>query len=285
MKSGLIEIHAAVFLFGFSGLFGKFLHCPSTVIVFGRTLFAAATLLPMVLASGIKPFSAGKKVMIFYSIQGALLAAHWTSFFYSIQISTVTIGLLTFSTFPVFVTFMEPVFFREKLYFPDIAAAMMVFAGLVLILPGFNFSKAPVKGAFWGIVSGFTFAVLSIANKKNVKKDHPVAVAFHQNFFAALVIAPFVYVLSPPLPGENEIFLLAALGIICTALSHTLFIKSLVSIKAHTAGIITALEPVYGILLAFIILGEHPALRTLAGGIIIITVTAFAVLHHKTRLM
>ncbi len=275
-KSGLIEIHAAVFLFGFSGLFGKFLHCPSIVIVLGRTWFAAAALLPMIFLSGMRPFSGGKKSILIYAAQGILLAAHWTCFFYSIQISTVTIGLLTFSTFPVFVTFMEPVFFREKLYFSDVAAAFIVFAGLVLVLPGFDFSKAPVKGAFWGVVSGLTFAVLSIVNRKNVENDHPAAVAFHQNFFAGLALVPFAFILNPPVPGANELILLAALGIVCTAFSHTLFIKSLMFIKAKTAGIITALEPLYGILLAFVILGERPGLRMIAGGLIIIGATVYA---------
>ncbi len=284
IKSGFLEIHAAVFLFGFSGLFGKFLHCPSIVIVFGRTLFASAALLPiMAFTSGVRPFSGGKKAMLVYAVQGALLAAHWTSFFYSIQISTVTIGLLTFSTFPVFVTFMEPFFFREKLNSSDIATAMIVFAGLVLVLPGFDFSRAPVKGAFYGIVSGFTFALLSLANRKNVQQDHPIVVAFYQNFFASLALLPFIFVLKPSVPGENELFLLAALGILCTALSHTLFIKSLISIKAQTAGIITALEPVYGILLAFIILGERPGLRTMAGGVIIIAATVVAGVLHKKK--
>ena len=284
IKSGFLEIHAAVFLFGFSGLFGKFLHCPSIVIVFGRTLFASVALLTiMAFTSGRMPFSVGKKAMLVYAVQGTLLGAHWTSFFYSIQISTVTIGLLTFSTFPIFVTFMEPFFFREKLYSSDIVTAMTVFAGLVLVLPGFDFSKAPVKGAFYGIVAGFTFALLCLANRKNVEKSHPITVAFHQNFFAALALVPFIFILKPSLPGENELFLLAALGILCTALSHTLFIKSLIFIKAQTAGIITALEPLYGILLAFIILGERPGLRTLAGGVIIIAANVAAGFLHKKK--
>ncbi|MEA1967375.1 MAG: DMT family transporter [Thermodesulfobacteriota bacterium] len=309
---GLYSIHIAVFLFGFSGLFGKFLLISPILIVFGRTFFAAAALLPLIFyitATGrtlyisfcpqqsmklrfsypefhIKtpfkkenPFK--KKVLLLYMLQGALLAVHWCSFFYSIQISTVAVGLLTFSTFPLFVTFMEPIFFKEKLIFSDIAAAFAVFAGLVLVLPGFDFSRAPVKGAFWGIFSGFTFAMLAIANRKNVEKESPLVVAFSQNFFAATALLPAIIYLSPDMPGRTDILLLAGLGIICTALAHTLFIKSLIHIKARTAGIITALEPLYGIILAFFILNETPGLKTVAGGILIITATTIAMSLHK----
>jgi drug/metabolite transporter (DMT)-like permease len=64
--------------------------------------------------------------------------------------------------------------------------------------------------------------------------------------------------------------LLVILGTACTAVSHTLFIKGMRSIKAQTASIISSLEPVYGIVFAFLLLDEIPSLRTVAGGCIIL---------------
>ncbi len=278
---GLAAIHTAVLLFGFSGLFGKFLTINPVVIVFGRTFFAAAALLPVLLLSRKVIFK--KKEMGVYFCQGILLAVHWSSFFYAIQISTVALGLLTFSTFPLFVTFMEPFFFKEKLLIQDIAAAIIVFAGLVLVIPGFDFSKALVQGAFFGIFSGITFAGLAIVNRKNVQTSDPLAVAFNQNLFAAAALFPVLVLISPATPEINDIFLLAVLGIVCTALAHSLFIKSLIHIKAQTAGIITALEPVYGIVLAFILLNEQPSLKTAAGGVLIISATTMAMHFHKQK--
>jgi len=276
---GLFAIHLAVLLFGFSGLFGKFLMISPFLIVFGRTFFAAAALLPVLLVSKQRLFH--REDLLFYMLQGILLAVHWSSFFYAIQISTVALGLLTFSTFPLFVTFMEPFFFKEKLLLWDIASAVIVFAGLVLVIPGFDFSKAPVQGGFWGVFSGMTFAMLAIANRKNVTRRSPLVVAFNQNSFAAAALLPAIVCLAPARPEAVDILLLAVLGVFCTALAHTLFIKSLVHIKAQTAGIITALEPLYGIALAFFILNEHPALHTAAGGVLILTATAMTMWPWK----
>jgi drug/metabolite transporter (DMT)-like permease len=279
----LAAIHAAVLLFGISGLFGKFLTVSPLVIVFGRTVFAALALAPILLKSGITPFRADRHRLVIYMFQGALLALHWCTFFLSIQISTVALGLLTFSSFPLFVTLLEPLFFKERLRPFDMVIALLVFAGLVLVLPSFDFSQKPVQGALWGTFSGFTFALLAIFNKKNLAFDSPMGVAFHQNAFAALSLVPILLVVPPGIPTPKEILLLAGLGTICTALSHTLFISSLKQLRATTVSIITALEPLYGILLAALLLNEMPTIRTLAGGAIILTATTLATRSHKKK--
>jgi len=278
MKPGIRDVHLAVFLFGFSGLFGKFLLCSPVLIVFGRTVFASLFLLPFFMM-------AGKNTTVFpamFLIQGALLALHWCTFFISIQISTVAIGLLTFSTFPLFVTFMEPFFFKESLALKNCVVALVVFAGLVLVIPSFDFSREPAKGAMWGVASGFTFALLGLVNRKNVKTVPPLTVSFYQNIFAALFLLPWMMWFTPDIsfPTPRELVLLMLLGGVCTALAHSLFIKSLVHIKTRTAGVITALEPLYGILMAMIFLGEFPGWRTAFGGVIIIGATLVAMTGH-----
>ena len=276
MNPGLRDIHLAVLLFGFSGLFGKFLLCSPVFIVFGRTVFASLFLLPFFLFPGNK--LTAPRSMFF--LQGGLLALHWCTFFVSIQISTVAIGLLTFSTFPIFVTFMEPFFFKEKLGLKNCVVALVVFVGLVLVIPSFDLSRQPVKGALWGVASGFTFALLGIVNRKNVRSISPLTVSFYQNLFASLFLLPLMFSLDIGYPTPREIFLLILLGGLCTALSHYLFIKALIHIKARTAGIVTALEPFYAIVLAMIFLGEIPGWRTIMGGIIIIGATLAAMGSH-----
>ena len=54
-----------------------------------------------------------------------------------------------------------------------------------------------------------------------------------------------------------------------TALSHTLFIGSLRTIRAQTASVVSCLEPVYGILLAALFLGEIPSRREVLGGAVV----------------
>jgi drug/metabolite transporter (DMT)-like permease len=115
-----------------------------------------------------------------------------------------------------------------------------------------------------------TFAILALVNRRNVRISDPVAVAFFQNLFAALCLVIPVVLIQPRAPAATDLPALIFLGVVCTALSHTLFISSLKQIRAQTASVITGLEPVYGIVLAFLLLNEIPTISTLAGGGIII---------------
>jgi drug/metabolite transporter (DMT)-like permease len=268
-NKGLLAIHMAVFLFGFSGLFGKFISLNPVAIVFGRTVFAGTVfLIGLYLLKN--PFSVhSAKDFLTLSLSGVILAIHWFTFFQSIQVSTVAIGLLTFSTFPLFVTFMEPYFFDEQLRQFDILIAAIVVIGLVLVIPEFNFKNNVTQGVVWGILAGFTFAVLSLLNRKHVRTYSPILVAFYQHAFATLSTLPIILSIDMS-PTAKDIVLLGVLGILCTALAQALFIFSLVQIKAQMASVISGLEPVYGVLFALLLLGEVPSVRTIIGGLIIL---------------
>ena len=109
--AGLFQIHLAVLLFGLAGLFGKFLTLSAFVIVLGRTFFASLTLALALLVTGRSSRPRSGKDFALFLVLGGVLALHWTTFFHSIQVSTVAVGLVTFTTFPLFVTLMEPYFF------------------------------------------------------------------------------------------------------------------------------------------------------------------------------
>ena len=268
-NKGLIAIHIAVFLFGFSGLFGKFISLNPAAIVFGRTFFAGTVFLIglILLKNRISVYST--RDFLTLSFSGVILAIHWFTFFQSIQVSTVAIGLLTFSTFPLFVTFMEPYFFEERLRPFDILIAAIVVIGLVLVIPEFDFSNNITQGVVWGVLAGFTFAVLSLLNRKHVRTYSPILVAFYQHAFATLSTLPVLFLIQIS-PTAKDIALLGVLGILCTALAQALFIYSFVNIKAQMASVISGLEPVYGVLFALFLLGEIPSPRTIIGGIIIL---------------
>jgi drug/metabolite transporter (DMT)-like permease len=283
----MIKIHLAVFLFGFAGLFGKFLSCSPFIIVLGRTFFASIALLVYAKAFSRTQLAAFDKTsFVFLILQGILLACHWVTFFLAIQLSSVAVGLVTFASFPLFVTFMEPLFFKESLKIRDIATALAVFAGILLVVPDMDISNNVTLGAFYGILSGLTFAVLALVNRKNARAWDPIAVAFYQNLFAALflmlpVLVFPVQVLEQGALDPGDLPLLILLGVVFTAMAHTFFIQSLTKIRAQTASIIAGLEPVYGILLAFFLLNEIPELRTLAGGVVIIGATIAACLFRR----
>jgi drug/metabolite transporter (DMT)-like permease len=272
---GLFEIHIAVLLFGLAGLFGKLVNQPPAVIVFGRVFFAMAFLLPVLwYRKQSLRLDRGTDYLALL-LQGLILAVHWGTFFKAIQVSTVAVGLITFSTFPIFVTFLEPLFFREKLRPADVILALVTFMGVLLVVPAFNLDNTTTRGALWGITSGLTFALLSILNRKYAKAYSSLVVAFYQDAAAAVILLPFLF-MPAPVMTLKDVLLLALLGIAFTGIAHSLFIKGLACVKAQTASIIASLEPVYGILAAALLLGAIPALREISGGVIILGTALYA---------
>ncbi len=271
----LLALHLAVLLFGTAGVFGKFLAVPAVVLVFGRTLFATL---------GLTAWLALRRELTMRGLRpglllcGVLLAAHWLSFFQAVLESSVAVGLMGFASFPVFVTWLEPWWFKEPRRRSDILAALAVVVGLWLLVPPGDWSGRTAVGLGWGIVSGFTFALLAMANRVFARDVKPVRLAWVQNGSAMLVLLPFV---SWPLSLSASTWLgLALLGVVCTALSHSLFMFSLSRLPARLASVTTALEPVYGILLALIWLDEWPGVREWAGCAVILGATTLATWWH-----
>ena len=271
--TALVALHAAVALFGFAGLFGKWLALSPVAIVLGRTGIAAVAL-------GILLLRVRERARFDVRLigNGVLLALHWLSFFAAIQVSTVAVGLLGFASFPLFTLLAERVFFARRLRRREALTALLVTVGLVLLVPELSFSNPTVRGLGWGIVSGFTFALLAVMNRRWVGSRTATDIAFWQNCLAALALLPFAWAAPWDIGvlGAREIMLLIVLGLFCTALAHTLFISGLAVATAHTASVIAALEPVYGIVLALLFLGEVPSPRTIGGGMLIVAAAVIA---------
>ena len=203
------------------------------------------------------------------ALLGIILAIHWVTFFHAVQVSSVAIALVTFSTFPAFVVFFEPLLFRER---PKISAMVLAFItiiGFVLVVPSFDLGNNLTQGAAWGVASGATFAIMSLINRKYVQRYSSLVIVLYQDAIAAVVLLPFVLYLQPVL-RTRDIILLVLLGVVFTALAHALFVKGMTHIKAHVASIIASLESVYGIVFAALLLGEIPSMRTIIGGLIVL---------------
>jgi drug/metabolite transporter (DMT)-like permease len=276
----LLQIHVAVLLFGLSGLFGKFLEeLAPLVIVFGRVAFASLALwfVSVLWKLPLWPNS-GRTFLAFFAL-GILLAVHWTTFFAAVQASSVALALITYSTFPVFVAFLEPLLFGTRFRTRDVLLALGACAGIgILILP-FQAGDRDTEGVLWGVASGFTFALLSLLNRKCVRQQSGITIALFQDLFAAVVLLPFV-LLEEPAFSLHEVGLLVVLGVLCTAVAHSLFILGLRGVLARTASMIACLEPVYGTLLALVLRREVPSLRTVLGGLVILAVAFYATVQQ-----
>ncbi|HLD71567.1 MAG TPA: DMT family transporter [Candidatus Peribacteraceae bacterium] len=276
----LLEIHIAVFLFGLAGLFGKLLTFSPLVIVFGRVVFASIALLVLAICMGQSLRLRSIKTTMQFIVLGIILAVHWAAFFQSVQVSTVAIGLITFSTFPIFVAFMEPWMSRQTLQAKDILLAVVALCGIIILIPSFEWGNNITQGILWGIASGFSFALLSVLNRRYVQTHASITIALYQDVFAGLALLPFVWNRWPSFTSQ-DFFLLFILGVLCTALAHTLFISGMKQIRARTASMIACLEPFYGVLVGVLLLQEYPNIRTIIGGLIIVGVAFYATVADR----
>jgi len=281
-RKSLLEIHMATLLFGLAGLFGKWIPLSPFLIVLGRVFFASLTLGLFLWATkqSLRPICRRNGALLV--LLGAILAGHWVAFFRSIQVSSVAVGLLSYASFPAFTVLLEPLFSRERLDRRNLFFAALCLVGVFLIIPRFDLGDRVYQGVLWGLVSGLSFAVLTLFNRRLAQDHSSLAIAFFEDLFATIFVLPCLIAL-PLRLSSNDLVLLIVLGVLCTAVSHSLFIQGMQRVRAQTASIISSLEPVYGIVFALILLGEVPAVRTLVGGAIILTAALFVTLTEGAR--
>ena len=112
----VLLLHLSVMLFGFYAVLGQFVDAPAVVIAGGRVVWSSAALLVFSLVQKNDLKLKSKKDCAVALAAGVVLAVHWTTFFQAIQSSSVAIGTITFSAFPLFLTFLEPQVFHEALH-------------------------------------------------------------------------------------------------------------------------------------------------------------------------
>ena len=273
---GLVELHAAVLLFGAAGLLGKLVDLAPAPLVLARAGIAAGFVLVVVVAAGRSIAPRRRRDLLVFAAIGSLLAVHWVAFYRSVQVSTVSIAVLAVATFPVFTALLGPMVAGRLPPGRDVALASAAFVGVAVIVGRIDLDGATTRGVLWGVLASALFAVLTITNERLIVGYAGPTVALYQFGVAALVLAPFSAGDLATVDGRGWL-LLVLFGTLITAVPHTLFIASMRRFASSTASLTVSLEPVYGIALAWLLLAETPDLRVLAGGAIIVAAVVVGV--------
>jgi drug/metabolite transporter (DMT)-like permease len=268
-RQATTAIHVTAVLFGLTGIFGELIQAGAVLITAGRALFAAATLLLFMSRAGHRPVRPGRRSLPVLLAAGILLAVHWTTFFVAVKVGGIAIATLGFASFPAFITLFEGFLFHERTRASEWAVVALVTAGLALVTPSFDFSDQATVGLGWAVLSGLSFALFTLANRKAVSLIPARELACWENGIVALLTLPWCLTEFMSLRTLDWVWLFM-LGVFCTALSHALLVASLTRLKARTAGIVIALEPVYAILFAALLFAQYPTARALAGGALIV---------------
>jgi len=271
-KKSLLYIHLAVFFFGFPGVIGKLLPFSPLQLTWLRVLVASMSLFFIIKWQKEIFFRPDSSDLWLLLASGFLLSFHWTAFFQAVKVSTVAVGLFSYSTFPVFTVFIEPILLRLKFNKNNLIFALICIFGIFLMVPEFKLTNRIFLGISWGLLSGLSFSFLAIINRKLSQRHSSLVLAFYQDTIAMFLLLPLIFWQKSSFAfNTKNITLLLFLGMVCTAGAHSLFIRGLRFIEAQTSSLISTLEPVYGIILGYFIVRETPDLRTIIGGLIIMS--------------
>ena len=274
-KKSILFLHVAVMLFGFSGVLAQYVQVPAVLVAMGRVICSSLLLLAISLVKKDKLTLELKKDYALIIGTGVIMAIHWSSFFQAIQVSSVAIGTITFSTFPLFLTFMEPVVFKEKLRARSVISAVILLAGVYITVPEFSVENQVTVGILWGMLCSFTYAIMTLGNRYFSKKYTGRIICLYEQGTAAIVLLPALWLVKVEW-RPVDIAGVAAIGFVCTAIAYSLYVSAQKGVCAQTAGIISGMETVYGIIFAFVFLREVPTVRELIGGAVILGVALYS---------
>ncbi|MFJ4371592.1 DMT family transporter [Pseudomonas japonica] len=268
-RTALGALHIGALFFGLTGVFGKLASASPAIIVFGRAAFAvlALGLFARLAGPGWTPLQGRDWRRL--ALGGVLLAGHWVSFFIAVKVAGVAIATLGFASFPAFTVLLEGLLFRERIRANELLLVGLVSAGLVLVTPAFNLASEATGGLLWSLLSGLLFSLLSLTNRAGSGRIPAVQAAMCQNLVVALCLMPFAAPLLSEVAPLDWLWI-GLLGVFCTGVAHSLFVAALGVIKARTAAVVFAMEPIYGIAIAWMLFAETPTPRMLVGGALII---------------
>lgn len=273
MKKAYIQLHVAVFLAGFTAIIGKLIHLNEGILVLYRLLFTVITLsIILWYKKEFKKIGLRPTIRIF--LIGGIVALHWVFFYGSVKYSNVSVSLTCLSSIGFFTVFIEPVILKQRIKYMELGLSLFAIFGIYMI---FDFHPQYKLGIIFGIISAFLASIFPVLNKQLLVIYSPKIVTLYEmcgGLIILLIIIPFYLQWFPAayfIPSFSDLAWLLILAWLCTVLSFILQLNALKSLTPFTANLTYNLEPVYGILLGFMIFHENKYLKSgFYGGLIFI---------------
>ena len=271
---GLFAVHSAVLIFGLTALFSKLITLTALEITLLRSIFAVVVIGVIFLWQKTSVRLSKNKDYAIVFLLGVLLALHWVTYFHAMQVSSIAVGVIALYTFPIITVFLEPLFHGEQPHVKDIISALLVLFGVYLLVPEFSMNNATTQGILWGVLSALFFALRNIIQGRYFKGYSARHSLFYQTLVTFIILLPFSFDVIPEVT-ETQWLQLFVLGLFFTALPHTLFAFSLLSLKAKTVSLVACVQVVYATTFAALLLGEWPQLITVIGGAIVVATAMY----------
>jgi drug/metabolite transporter (DMT)-like permease len=256
LNKNLIILHFTVFVWGFTGILGALITISAVQLVWYRVLIASVSLF-LYFKFNKTDFKVDRKTLIKLVLTGAIVGGHWILFFAAIKLSTVAVTLVCLSSITLFTAIFEPIINKKSISKLEILAGILIISGIILI---FKFETRYTKGIIAGLVSAVCASLFSIINSRHVQKLQAPVIAFYELSGAFVWISIYLLITSgytrAMLLKPADIGYLVLLGTVCTSLAYVAGVSVMRELSAFRVALITNLEPVYGIIMSFIFLGD-----------------------------
>jgi drug/metabolite transporter (DMT)-like permease len=262
MRKAFIQLHIAVFLAGFTAILGKLIGLNEGLLVWYRLLITVLLLWLILFFKKSLQVLALKDIIEIFAV-GSIVAVHWVTFYGSVKYGTASIAVICISATGFFTSFFEPLIFRRKLVLFDILLSLVSIAGIFII---FDFHPQYKVGIIFGIFSAMGVSLFPIFNKKLLQRFSPATLTLYEmggGLLTLTIIIPFYLLFFPALyylPTALDWIWLVILAGVCTVLCFDLQLNALKKISPFTSNIAYNMEPVYGIILAFVVFKENKLL-------------------------
>lgn len=283
----LLKLHLVVFIYGFTAILGKLITLNADELVWYRMLIAFLTLGIILKVKGRKLGVSWPTFLRLIGI-GFVVAFHWITFFHAIKISTISVALGCMASTTLFTSLLEPALVRKPMMWLEVITGLLIITGLYLI---FRFEPEHVAGIVTALTAAFLAGLFTVLNKLMIVKHRPLAISFYEmggGFIGITLYMLFggVFKAGLQVPVWSDWMFLLLLGVICTAYAFAESVKVMDVLSAYTVVLTINLEPIYGILLAFVFFGES---ELMSGGfytgtiIILLAVFLFPVISRRMQ--
>jgi len=259
MKKAFIQLHIAVLLAGFTAILGKLIELNEGMLVWYRMLISAITLGVILYFRKELIKISIRNIIVLFGV-GAVIAMHWLTFYGSIKYSNVSVSVTCLSAIGFFTSILEPLIMRRRIDIVEVLLGLLTIAGIYLI---FNFYPQYKTGIIFGIISALLACLFPIFNKKLLKNFSSGTLTLYEmtgGTIALCFILPVYFRFFPAnyfIPSSSDWFWLLVLSWICTVFAFILSLNSLKKISAFTVNLTYNFEPIYSIILAFLIFKEN----------------------------
>lgn len=286
LKTAYLQMHMAIFLWGFTGILGKLITLNEGLLVWYRMLFSG---IMMWLVAGKRNniFKLPLKEALKVCGVGFIVMVHWVTFYGAIKVSSVSVTLICLSSIALFTTFFEPLISKVKFDYMEFFFAALCIAGIYTI---YHSDKSTATGILIALFSSMMSALFTVLNKQLTAKHNPYTISSIEllgGFIGLTIFLPVYLHLFDHgfvLPDMSDTSYLLMLSFFCTVIPWILSLNALNYVTAFTMNLALNLEPVYGILLAIYVIKEHRILSSgfyIGAFIILITVVLHAFYRQR----